>query len=97
MSGSELRIRTPEGIAFAYQLAGPVTRCLAWAIDIFCIIILVLAAAMVIGRFAFFDPDLAGGLGRRCFLRHPARLRGAPRMELARARPWASACSRACG
>lgn len=41
---AELRIRTPEGITFAYQLAGPVTRCLAWAIDFavvltFCVII----------------------------------------------------------
>jgi hypothetical protein len=31
---SELRIRTPEGIVFAYTLAGPVTRCLACAVDI---------------------------------------------------------------
>ena len=30
---SELRIQTPEGIAFAYPLAGPIVRCLAWAVD----------------------------------------------------------------
>ena len=30
---SELRIRTPEGIVFSYALAGPITRCLAWAVD----------------------------------------------------------------
>jgi uncharacterized RDD family membrane protein YckC len=31
---SQLRIRTPEGIVFSYTLAGPVTRCLACAVDI---------------------------------------------------------------
>lgn len=36
---SELRIRTPEGIDFAYRLAGPVTRCLAWSVD-FCVVII---------------------------------------------------------
>lgn len=30
---SELRIQTPEGIVFAYPLAGPIVRCLAWGID----------------------------------------------------------------
>ncbi|HSI14618.1 MAG TPA: RDD family protein [Chthoniobacter sp.] len=28
-----LKIRTPEGIAFSFALAGPVVRCLAWIID----------------------------------------------------------------
>ena len=32
-----LRIRTPEGISFSYQLAGPVSRMLAWVVDISCI------------------------------------------------------------
>ena len=31
---SELRIRTPEGIIFSYPLAGPIMRCLAWAVDL---------------------------------------------------------------
>jgi uncharacterized RDD family membrane protein YckC len=62
MSGSELRIRTPEGIAFAYQLAGPVTRCLAWAIDIVVITIFVLSASMAITVFTVIDPDFASGL-----------------------------------
>jgi uncharacterized RDD family membrane protein YckC len=43
-----LRIRTPEGIVFAYQLAGPVPRCLAILIDLACII----AAASLLGRLA---------------------------------------------
>ena len=28
-----LKIRTPEGIAFSFALAGPVVRCLAWIVD----------------------------------------------------------------
>ena len=31
---SELRLRTPEGIVFSYQLAGPISRCMAWGIDV---------------------------------------------------------------
>ena len=34
---STLTIRTPEGVVFALQLASPVTRFLAWAIDMACI------------------------------------------------------------
>jgi uncharacterized RDD family membrane protein YckC len=56
---AELRIRTPEGITFAYQLAGPVTRCLAWAIDLTVIAIFCLAIAMSFGTFGLLAPDLA--------------------------------------
>ena len=31
---SELRLRTPEGIVFSYKLAGPISRCMAWGIDV---------------------------------------------------------------
>jgi len=34
---STLAIRTPEGVVFALQLASPVTRFLAWALDLVCI------------------------------------------------------------
>ena len=37
---SQLRIRTPEGVVFAYALAGPVARCLALLIDLACILFL---------------------------------------------------------
>jgi uncharacterized RDD family membrane protein YckC len=43
---SELRIRTPEGIVFAYSLAGPVTRAVAAAVDVVCVI----AVSSVTGR-----------------------------------------------
>jgi uncharacterized RDD family membrane protein YckC len=59
---SELRIRTPEGIVFAYQLAGPIARCLAWGIDFIMIIAVsqgVSTLCMLAGVFSF---DLAGAL-----------------------------------
>ncbi|HEV2695959.1 MAG TPA: RDD family protein [Verrucomicrobiae bacterium] len=34
---STLAIRTPEGVVFALQLASPVTRFLAWSVDLACI------------------------------------------------------------
>ena len=54
-----LKIRTPEGITFAYALAGPVVRCLAWIIDFFVILVgirLVLLATQV---FGLLSQDLA--------------------------------------
>jgi len=43
MKSATLQIRTPEGIVFAQQLAGPVTRFLAWAVDLMCILAMVMA------------------------------------------------------
>ncbi len=34
---SNLTIRTPEGVVFALQLASPVTRFLAWSVDLACV------------------------------------------------------------
>lgn len=34
MTTPELRIRTPEGITFSFALAGPITRFLAWLVDL---------------------------------------------------------------
>jgi uncharacterized RDD family membrane protein YckC len=48
---AELRIRTPEGIAFSYPLAGPVIRCLAWTMDL--LVIAVLSQGLsTLGRIA---------------------------------------------
>ena len=40
MRTAELQIRTPEGIVFSQLLAGPVTRCMAWMMDLFCVMVL---------------------------------------------------------
>ena len=62
MNASELRIRTPEGIVFSQLLAGPVTRFLAWFVDLLCILALltILGQAMVVMRLV--SANLAGAL-----------------------------------
>lgn len=59
---SELRIRTPEGVLFAYPLAGPITRCLACLIDIVCSGLISSVLVRIVRFFALIDPDLAAGL-----------------------------------
>ncbi len=59
---SELRIRTPEGITFAYQLAGPVARCMAWGADLIVIIALGQGVSTVISVLGFVSPDFATAL-----------------------------------
>ena len=54
-----LLIRTPEGIVFSLLLAGPVTRFLAWAVDIACIGALSSVAATLLGFFGLISVDFA--------------------------------------
>lgn len=54
-----LIINTPEGISFALQLAGPVTRFLAWGIDLACITVLTAVFSNLIFIFTVLVPDLA--------------------------------------
>jgi uncharacterized RDD family membrane protein YckC len=52
-----LKIRTPEGIAFSFALAGPVVRCLAWALD-FWVIMLILKGLVTLGTvIGYISPD----------------------------------------
>jgi uncharacterized RDD family membrane protein YckC len=56
MKTATLQIRTPEGIVFAQPLAGPVTRFLAWAVDLMCIGALVSALTYVMGLLLVVSP-----------------------------------------
>jgi uncharacterized RDD family membrane protein YckC len=49
MKTAELRIRTPEGIVFSQLLAGPVTRFLAWFVDLLCVMALVIFLGKLAG------------------------------------------------
>jgi len=51
-----LQIRTPEGVVFSQQLAGPVTRFIAWLIDF-----VVLSAIMILVSILFALLELIGG------------------------------------
>ena len=58
-----LLIKTPEGVVFSQTLAGPVTRFLAWAIDLMCMSVILITLNMIVGFAAFISPDLANALG----------------------------------
>jgi uncharacterized RDD family membrane protein YckC len=62
MHRSELRIRTPEGIVFAHALAGPVTRCLAAAIDIFSAGVIASVIGRLLGLAGLVNEDLTQAL-----------------------------------
>jgi uncharacterized RDD family membrane protein YckC len=57
-----LLIRTPEGISFSMLLAGPVTRSIAWAVDLACITAVMSIVGSVVGVFGIISGDLAGAL-----------------------------------
>lgn len=57
-----LELTTPEGIRFALHLAGPVTRFLAFLVDVFCIQAVVMAANTVLSMVGILSPDLAIGV-----------------------------------
>ena len=60
MKTNSLVIKTPEGIVFSQALAGPVTRFLAWFIDLLSIAVLVSALETVLGLLGFLSPNLVG-------------------------------------
>jgi len=57
-----LTIETPEGVVFSYQLATPVTRSLAWAVDAAAIGLASSIAAKVSQAAGLLSPDLANAL-----------------------------------
>jgi uncharacterized RDD family membrane protein YckC len=57
-----LAIRTPEGITFSLALAGPVTRFLAWAVDVGVILGILMAVGTVVRLLGLISFDLAGAL-----------------------------------
>jgi uncharacterized RDD family membrane protein YckC len=60
-SGAQRRlvIHTPEGVEFSLVLAGPLTRFLAWIIDLCAIIAASDAIGKLLAILAFISPDLA--------------------------------------
>jgi uncharacterized RDD family membrane protein YckC len=60
MKSATLQIRTPEGIVFAQQLAGPVTRFLAWAVDLMCIVMLLTVLSYLIMLLNLISANFAG-------------------------------------
>src|SRR6185369_9282612 len=63
MKTNTLTIRTPEGIVFSQLLAGPVTRFLAWLVDLLCIFVLILLLTAVLGLLRLLSANFAGAIG----------------------------------
>jgi len=62
MKTSTLLIRTPEGIVFSQLLAGPVTRFLAWFIDLLCISALMMILSQFLVLLQLVSQSFAGAL-----------------------------------
>jgi uncharacterized RDD family membrane protein YckC len=56
---SILTIKTPEGIEFSLRLAGPVTRFLAWAVDLATVVAIISILNVVLGILGLMSRDLA--------------------------------------
>jgi len=56
---NRLTIKTPEGIEFSLRLAGPVTRFLAWAVDLGTIVAIITILNVVLGILGVISRDLA--------------------------------------
>ena len=54
-----LTLRTPEGIEFSFRLAGPVSRALAWIVDLACISAAGSLVGSLIGVLGLLSLDLA--------------------------------------
>ncbi len=56
---ARLTIRTPEGVAFSHVLAGPVSRCLAWLVDLAAIGALTILAGALLKMGGLLSFDIA--------------------------------------
>ena len=54
-----LTIRTPEGIEFSFLLAGPITRFLAWSVDLMAILAVNKLLTVLLGVLGILSRDLA--------------------------------------
>ena len=63
MNTAALEIRTPEGILFSQKLAGPVTRFLAWLIDLMCIGVALKVVSYLVNWVKLIDSNLGGAAG----------------------------------
>jgi uncharacterized RDD family membrane protein YckC len=57
-----LSIRTPEGVTFSLTLAGPVSRFLAWVVDLCCIAVITESLRRILGGLGVVSADLAAAV-----------------------------------
>ena len=88
---NSLTIRTPEGIEFSLMLAGPVTRFLAWSVDLLVILATNKLLNVLLGVLGIISRDLAMAAGCSGVFYRFHRLWNRYRMVLARANPGQTA------
>lgn len=59
---NRVRVRTPEGVLFSYPLAGPVTRFLAWIVDVTAISVAGSLVGSFLAAFRLLSPDIVQAL-----------------------------------
>ena len=64
---TSFRIRTPEGIVFAQELAGPVARFLAWGVDLLCVLSLTTVLNAGVALVGWATPGLAQAMALLLF------------------------------
>lgn len=57
-----LKILTPDGVAFSFELASPVARFLAWSVDLASIMAITSALNIVLGLVVTISPDLGSAV-----------------------------------
>jgi uncharacterized RDD family membrane protein YckC len=57
-----LQIRTPEGIVFSQTLASPVSRFLAWVVDLACVMVVMTVLRFLLGVVQILSPDIAAAI-----------------------------------
>src|SRR5882762_3804475 len=62
MKTAELQIRTPEGIVFSQLLAGPVTRFMAWFVDLLCVMAILFFLGHLLGILQVLNANLGSAL-----------------------------------
>jgi uncharacterized RDD family membrane protein YckC len=63
MQEPRLAIQTPEAVVFAYPLAGPLPRMLAWLIDVFCVSAAASILTTPLRLLSLISPDFSYALG----------------------------------
>lgn len=58
-----LHIRTPEGVVFSQELAGPMARFLAWGIDFILLLAFIVVLNIVLTMFSIVSMDIAQAVG----------------------------------
>jgi uncharacterized RDD family membrane protein YckC len=67
MNDHQLTIHTPEGVTFHLPLAGPVSRCLAWMVDAFCLLAVFQLSRIFIQLLGLISTDISSAFATLLF------------------------------